>query len=338
MKDLPSELQSLDNLNTYRLHLGDAAFWAPWAREVCRRHGFGPAQVVRSGLQGTYPTMIVDDRWVVKFLGRLFEGGLEFETEQEVNHFLATGCPLPIPAVLTTGQLFPGAEWPWPYLVFEYVPGVSVGEVYEQVSWEDRVALAWQLGEVTRRLHDLPVLPGKILQPSWDSYLNLLRRQREKCAGAQRAWGALPAHMLEQIDSFLLPPEELIEWDVPPHLIHGDITRDNVLGQMTEGRWRTNAIIDWGDALVGSELYELVALHLDVFRCDKRLLRVYLDAYGLPLSLRPGFAIKATCTALLHLCNVFVVVSEPFPQARELATLDELAVRLWDVEEPGLGE
>ncbi len=338
MENLPSELQALDSLPSYRLHLGDAAFWAPWAREVCRRHGFGPAQVVRSGLQGTYPTMIVDDRWVVKFLGRLFEGGLEFETEREVNDFLAADSPVTVPALLATGQLFPAADWPWPYLVFEYVPGVSLSQLQEPLGWDGRVALAWQLGEMTRRLHDLPVPPGKILQPSWDGYLGLLRRQRERCKEAQRAWGALPAHMLEQIDHFLLPPEDLIEWDVPPHLIHGDIIRDHILGQVAEGRWQTNAIIDWGDALVGSELYELVALHLDAFQCDKRLLRVYLDAYGLPPSLHSDFAVKATCTALLHLCNVFVVVVESFPQARELATLEELAMRLWDVEEPGLGE
>jgi hygromycin-B 7''-O-kinase len=39
-------------------------------------------------------------------------------------------------------------------------------------------------------------------------------------------------------------------------------------------------LIDFGDAMVGDLHYELAALHLDLFDCDKRLLRQFLDHYG----------------------------------------------------------
>ncbi len=47
-------------------------------------------------------------------------------------------------------------------------------------------------------------------------------------------------------------------------------------------RWQTWALVDFSDARVGDLLYELVALHIDLFQLDTRLLRAFLEAYGSP--------------------------------------------------------
>ena len=337
----PSEnsLEQLNSLDGYRRYFMDASYWQPYVRRVYNRHAMTPCRTIRSGLPGTYPTFVVDERWVIKFFGRLFDGALAFETELQANQLLAPGCPIPIPALIASGYLFEDpSDWPWPYLIFEFMPGVSIGQVYEQVTFDDKLMLAQHLGQVTRRLHQVPITGTAVFQPTWDAYFNLLQEQCTHCRHTHRTWKTLPDHLIEQLDTFLLPPDALIDRGVTPHLIHADLTRDHILGQLDDGSWTTLGIIDFGDAMVGNVFYELIALHLDLFRCDKRLLSVYLDAYGFDEPSRPMLPTRAMSLALLHRFDVFVGLFESYPRAGEVSTLDQLAALLWDVNTPGLDD
>lgn len=330
-------LELLNTLDGYQRYFMDASCWEPHVRAVYERHVRIPCRTIRPGLPGTYPTFIVDDRWVVKFFGRLFDGSLAFETELAVDKLLSPGHPIPSPAIVASGCLFEDpSDWPWPYLIFEYIPGVSIGEVYERISYQDKLVLAQRLGEITRRLHEFPTTNTTLFQPTWDAYSRLLRDQRARCRTTHQEWNTLPDHLTEQIDAFLLPLDILVDWSATPHLIHADLTTDHILGRLENGHWTTLSIIDFGDAMIGDILYELIALHLDLFRCNKRLLSAYLDAYNLDEQHRHMLSAKAMSLALLHRFNVLVSVFESYPQAREVPTLDQLAALLWDVETPGL--
>ncbi len=334
---LMTSLERLDTLDGYRRHFADAGYWRLPVQEACRRHLQTPCRTIRSGVPGTCPTFIVDDRWVVKFFGRLFDGALAYETEREVSRLLSSERVVPTPALVACGQLLEGTSgWPWPYLIFECVPGFTIGEVYERLSFQDRLMLARNLGAMTRRLHELPVTSSVVFQPTWDAYVNLLREQRAHCQDTHRAWGTLPERMIDQIDTFLLPLEALVDCNAAPHLIHADLTRDHVLGRLNGGGWTTLGIIDFGDAMVGNVLYELIALHLDLFQCDKRLLSAYLDAYGLDEQFRRSLPAKAMSVALLHRFNVLEGIFDLCVRAHQIATLDQLAALLWDVDAPGL--
>lgn len=335
MSSLTDPLRALDHLDGYRRCFWDADFWRPLVETVCRRDLSIPCQTVRSGLPGTFPTFIVDERWVIKFFGRLFEGEASFAIEREVARLLANGS-IPAPALLAEGCLDPDADWPWPFLVFEFVPGVSIGEVYEQVARHDHLEIARLAGRIARQLHDLPLDGSSLFAADWSGYVALLNTQRAGCAARQRAWGTLPEHMVEQIDAFLAPVEDLIPRHSRPHLIHADMTADHILGRLQEGRWQTTGIIDFGDAMVGSLWYELAALHLDLFRGDKRLLAAFLEAYGLDPALRGVLARRAMSGALLHQFDVLKGIMERWPHARSLSTLDQLAAAVWDLDAPGL--
>ena len=108
-------------------------------------------------MPGTYPTFIVDDRWVVKLFGRLVAGGLAFDTEKQVNGLLAQDSAIPAPKIIACGTLFEDSDtWPWPYLIYEYIPGINISEVDDQVSFEDKLKLARYMDEITKGLHALP--------------------------------------------------------------------------------------------------------------------------------------------------------------------------------------
>lgn len=148
-----TDLDSLESLDGYRQHFMDENLWLPHVRAVCRRHDLLPCQLIRAGLPGTFPTFIVDDRWVVKFFGRLFDGQQAYETEYQVGRVLPSDLIIRAPAILYSGELLESeAIWIWPYLIFEYIDGTSIGEVYEQVSFEDKLELTRIIGKATRQI------------------------------------------------------------------------------------------------------------------------------------------------------------------------------------------
>lgn len=309
----------------------DLPIWEPHVRRVCQRHDLHPSKPIRPGLAGSYPTFIVAEHWVVKFFGQLYGGAESYQAELAANRVIASAPRIPTPALLATGELFADSTvWRWPYLIFTFVPGVSIGEVYAQIRWDDKLALARQFGEVTRQLHNLkiedsPFAKGQNQEP----YLKFLELQRSICVSNHQKWNSLPERLIAQIREYLLPPEEIVDFGLPPSLIHADITRDHILGQIQNGHWQTQALIDFGDAMIGDIFYELVALHLDVFQRNQNLLCAFLDSYGLSNHQKIDFPRKAMSIALLHQFNVFSGIQDWVAEIPD--SLDALAELLWSI-------
>ncbi len=331
----PAPLSALDEDAGYRRSFMDRDLWKPYLEFVCKRHFSSTISTLRPGLAGSYPTFIVNDRWVIKFFGVLFEGGPSFEVERIVNHLVAFDPYIPAPALLAEGCLFPEENvWSWPYLVFEYLPGLSLGQLTQQLPPEQRIPIARQVGVIVRRLHALPLPSQNTFPQGCTDYDAFIQMQYTGCKDLHRISADLPTHMVDQIESFLMPSSEFVQTAPKLVLIHADLTRDHLLGRVDGDRWITSGLIDFGDAMPGELAYELVALHLDLFGCDKRLLSAFLDSYGYPVSLRTGLFFRAMSAALLHRFPVFVTLKGSIPALQEVPTLQEFSSYLWDPDYP----
>jgi hygromycin-B 7''-O-kinase len=307
----------------------DGAFWQPYVERVCTGHGFS-CNGLRAGLAGTNPVFIVDDGgpgFVVKFFEtQLFGTRENFAVECEIYALLANSPVIPAPALLADGQLFPDGDWP--YIIISLIPGLSLGEVVAQVSAEDKRSLAIWLGQRLRRLHQLPIA-SPALQRSQTRFAQWLVAQHAACVTRQQQLGHLPNRLLSELDDYLLPVAHLFDTVEGPCLIHCDLNHDHLLGEFVAGHWRPTGIIDFGDARVGDRLYELVALHLGLFRTDKALLRLFLDSYGLDAGLQRQFVERAMAYTLLHEFDVLAEVADlDVCQVDHIATL---AKQLWEV-------
>jgi hygromycin-B 7''-O-kinase len=321
---MPS-LSDLEILDGYRRLFTDLDLWAPYARQVCQKHGLQPHETVRLGVPGTCPVFIIEEHWVIKFYGRLFDGAAAYAVEREAGRLVSRDPAIYTARLVASGELG-GPGWPWPYLVFDFIPGVSIGEVLDQLSFADRLRAASDLAEIVRRIHALPLEGSAVFPNSFDPYLDFLHQQRARCVENHRQWDSFPPHLLEQIEDFLPPLDTLIDRTRSPHLVHADLTRDHLMGRIENGRWQTLALIDFGDAMTGDLLYELAALHLDLFNADRRLLAAFLKGYGLDSQARAELPRKAMATALLHQFNVFFGLTA---EQKQLQTLQELADALW---------
>ena len=313
-------LARLETLDGYRQHFMDAALWRPCVTGVCRAHGW-TCERVRPGVAGTFPTFLVDEARVVKFFGPLFDGATCLKVEYEAAQRMAAVPEVPIARLLAEGTLAGTAGWG--YLVFEFVEGVSIGEVYAQVGFEDRLALARWLGGWMRRMHAVEVR-GETALPS----LGLERMSgwfSLRWPEDRQKW---PVRLAAGVREYLQENAAFIQ-SGDGCFIHADLTLDHVLGMLEDGRWTTRAVIDFGDAMRGNLYYELAALHLDLFDCDRRLLAAFLEGYGLDPD--PDFARKAMATTLLHQFDVYGHLFAWKPELGKARTLEELARWLWEV-------
>lgn len=324
----------------YGARFTDMAYWRPYVEEICRRHDL-PCAEVRGGLAGTFPVYIVDERHVVKLFGDLFEGMRAFAVELDVYRLLHGRPQIPLPTLLASGHLFtPDQPWSWPYTVARFVPGESLGEADDRLTNRDRLAVATYLGTTLRDLHRVALPDSGPLQRCWNGFARYLAARRAACLADHTAWaagpkGGLSPTLIAQIEAYLPPIEDLVDQSTEPCLVHADLNADHVLGMMDEGGWRTTALIDFGDARAGHPAYELPALHLGLFHCDKRLLRAFLAAYNWDLQPRVGFVRQAMCMTLLFPFGVGHLV-RAFPAAAQASGLDDLARLLYDPHSPGL--
>ena len=275
-------LDQLDQRDRYVDLFTDAVFFRPYVEEACHRHGLEPSDQVHVGVPGSCPVFIVAERWLVKFYGRLFGGERSFPVERAVAELLREHPVMPVPRLLGEGALDPpGAAWCWPYLIYEFIQGISYGEGFDQIRARRAgcgLPARWGAGFAPCTIFPFHAAAPfqRILALTW----RFLEAQRPGCVERHREWGTLPGRLLPEIDDYLLPTGALLLPGEQPHIIHADLTADHLLGRLEGGRWTSLAMIDFGDAVTGGLFYELAALQPGLLNGDRSLLEAFLDAYG----------------------------------------------------------
>jgi hygromycin-B 7''-O-kinase len=298
----------------YVARRGDVDFWRPYLVEILRRHDLvdGRQEPV-AGLGPTYPTFVYG-RVVVKLFGfrRWWRKG--FAAERAAHAALAADPAILAPRLLAGGQLFEDGDGPWPYLIAERMPGVPWHKA--RVTAGQRLAVAAELGRQVRRVQALR--PTAVARHEAWTELNVT-------AAAQQS--SLHPQLIAQIDGYLSAYGRPFD----PVFVNGDMMYRHIF--VEDGR--LSAIIDWGDAIVTDQHYELAKLHLDTFDGDKGLLRAFLEASHWPVA--EDFAHKALAHALYrqayglvqhHSMDVFYKLPDRFP-LQEFETLEQLAAVLF---------
>ncbi len=318
----------------YGAALTDIQVWRSLVDEVLARHHLRPEHGrMRMGTAGTFPAVLVDDQYVVKFFGPLFNGQETAAIECALYRLLATDPGVPAPSLIADGVLDPGNDGQWHYIVSSQLPGESYRIARERLSAENRRDVSRFVADVATNIHRLnPASDVDLaLAPDWKRWDTFLGSQIRFCTERHRAWGTLSSQRIEQIEPFLATMPSLLDHAEPPVVLHGDLTDDHILGEWYGDRWRPTGIIDFGDARTGDRIYELVALHIECFGGDKDLLRIFLDQYGINHARLRDIAHRAMSMTLLHEYNVLETAFILLPDAGEMTILDELATAIWDV-------
>ena len=194
---------------------------------------------------------LVNDAYLFRFPRRSLAVPL-LETECRLLPDLAAiGLPLAIPRPVRFGQ--PAGDYPWPFAGYPFIAGALAEEI-ERPDWE---ASARKAGRFLRMLHDYPVDRARALGAADDAIARLdyegrmaaLERNLAE-AEEKRLWqgrASVNALIAELRETAGLSEE-------PTVLVHGDLHVRNVL---LGGDGVLTAVVDWGDAHIGSPAVDL---------------------------------------------------------------------------------
>lgn len=303
------------SLQEFVSRLPDVDFWQPYVAEILERHGITDnVEEMVAGNGGTYPTFLYGDV-AVKLFGHTRQWRNSYAAECAAQAVIASDPEIAAPRVLADGQLYEDADDPWCYLVTSRMSGVAWE--YAELSFDQKLSIATDLGRQIRRVHALR--PSGIATHEYSAAPDVK-------AAAERS--SLPTHLVTQIDDYLagLGPFDRV-------FVHGDLMFRHVF--VDNGR--LTGIIDWGDAMVTDRHYEFAKMHLDLFNCNKVLLRAFLAASDWPMARdfstkAMGFALyrQAHGLAQHHTMDVFYMLPDLLP-LHQIRTLDELASELFAV-------
>ena len=319
--------------DAYERSLTDARFWAPYARAALRLSGLPDEGDVRTHYPTTHVAALVNDAYLVKLHYEDWFGEDCFQTEREA-YTLLSRAELPIPELLAEGALYDDG-WRWPFLAMTAMRGRSLRELNGELGPEDEDRVAGWLGHTLRELHAVPTKDGERI--SHEIYVDLIQIRQQRCHRDHELWGSLPAHLQPQVRDYVWDARKLIDPEKEATVfLHGDLHAANVFVDGEPGELGPTGIVDFNDAYEGDPHYDLVAIHAKAFDGDKRLLRTLLDAYGWG-ELGRAWPRRMMALTLAHDYDMIQPLVDRYPGSLgEVASLDELATLLWDLDAPGL--
>ncbi len=302
----------------------NVAQWTSAVREICRRHHL-PVQEVKAGYPGTNAVFVVDTSYVVKIYAPFCHE--DFDMECELYTLLGQHAHLPVPSLIAQGIL--EDQMSWPYIVMDFKPGLPIRVVRDRIPRRDLLRIAAELGTLVQRLHSVPVTQLTSLPHTPADWWKFVHRRAVEAADPVQWEGLLPPSMVAEIPDFLNSVLET-DKDVPLRLLNGDLTEDHLLLQRNHGTWRISALIDFGDALVGQQEYEWIALWFSGLRGDVESWLTFLEAYDPSITLNDDFFRRVMAFTFLHEFATdilaFIMKAWGYPQ---LTSLQELQAFLW---------
>lgn len=303
---------------------------------------------------GQNPAFLVNGKFVVKFFSEVYSSINQWEKEIDISKVLEkhnTNPAVQFPKTLASGFLYRSDDpllfqgvaedkhWRWPWTIQRYMRGHSLEQLWSNMKEMQRVEAARYIGTSLRIIHDIYPEGTKFLQYNepWGSFHDYIDFQYKNALLKEKKEGNLAAPLRRQIQYYLPShPRDLYRelMDKPPPFLHGDFNCTHLIGKFMEDMsYKPKGVIDFGDSLVGDPLYDLVTIHIDVFKCNKQYTLELMKSYGIDLWKREDFAYKMMCYTLLHREDPFRSIYEKHPEWKEIPTLFELESVLYRIDE-----
>lgn len=272
----------------------DVSVWQGLIDAICSREGISYRQL-HPASDNTNAVFLLDRAFAVKIYSPFWN---EYEFERTLLEALKSHDEIPTPELVTCGHISDADGTSWPYLITRYCPARSYSEIRQELTHDNAMALARQLGQIVRALHalDTSQLASAATERTWN---DVVFERRSAAVGELVAAGVLNPGIQDSLDMLL---DEVIA-DAPSGervVAHGDLGPDHVLCARTEGGWRIEALIDFGDAKIGVREYEWMPVWMGFCRRNPVLARGFLDGYDPGLLHDAAFPSRAVAWTLLH--------------------------------------
>ena len=289
---LSHHLPPIESWSDWTRAYNDVALWRPVVDAICASEGIRYRSIERPR-SNTNAVFILDRRLVIKIYSPFWS---EHDIEPKLIDVLTAEGAVSVPRIVASGRYEDRVTWQ--YLVIEHCPGLTLEALRPELSHEERMSIAAQVGAVTKTLHqtDVHKLEGANAGETWD---DLIDRRRHEVLPELIDRGLVTSNVTEVLAKIM---DDAIDEarSRPRVVVHGDLESDHVLLSRTDGEWRVTSIIDFGDAIVGVRDYEWMPLWLGLFDRNIDELRAFTESYDPTLLSDESFPRRLMAWTLLH--------------------------------------
>ena len=296
----------------------------PTIDAICEQEGIGYRRIETPHGSHTNAVFILDRSLVLKIYNPVWP---EFEMECRLIEVLSRNGAVPAPSIVASGQLLDRLSWS--YLIQEFSSGLTLEAIRPEITREDLLGIASEVGAVVRALllTDVRLFDDIDAGESWEALVD--RRRREALPELTGA-GVITPGVAEALADTL--DEAIAGSSQTPHVIvHGDLESDHVLLERSGGEWAVASIIDFGDAKVGLRDYEWMPLWFGLFDKDIGAMQEFLKAYDPVLMTDDELPRRMVAWTLLHDFGTNAVAEqiEKTDAPTPVGSIDVLQELLW---------
>jgi len=252
------------NAKDFELYFKDE-FWRFAAETICRRHALGFRELKRSE-HGENIIFFVDDAFIIKIYTPFRNG---FTREKAALRFASGKTSLPLPEILFEGEI-EGFD----YLVMTQLGGGTITRAdWLKLKTGDQIEIVSNLAAGLKELHSHN---ADEIDFDWQ---NFIAHQTETVLDRQKMSGA-SAEWLERLPQYLEENLPLLQPDIPPVFLHGDVHFGNLRLSETSGKWKISGLFDFADSLKGFCEYDFVAVGVLMIQGQGEIQREFFRAYG----------------------------------------------------------
>lgn len=201
---------------------------------------------------------LINDHYVFRFPRRAVAVSI-LETEYRVLPQIASLLPIAIPLPLWRG--LPAADFPWPFVGYEMMPGSTACGL--NLNNADRDKLTEPLASFLLALHRIPIssdlsacLPGDLLDRlKIERIAPIIEKNLRELADLKLLEGA---EQLVSLARAIAKELQNSPGDKQTLLVHGDLYSRHLL---LNGAHELTGIIDWGDLHQGDTAIDLALIH-----------------------------------------------------------------------------
>jgi hygromycin-B 7''-O-kinase len=311
---LPIVSRRADYIQLHR----DVITWLPAIHVICQRHGLSSDTLVRLD-DGTNVIFTDGENYIIKLFPPYWRR--EMQTERMVAEHVYDRLPIMTPHIVAHGELEG-----WPYLVMSRLKGIYLGDVWDNIEYENRLSIIGDLGKIVKNFHVLLTQEAAGGEASWRT---LIQRRLKECEHQQRKEG-VPEYFLQQIPAFLTKASPLFPQDFKPTMLCGDWHQHHLLVTEQRGRWKLCGLFDFDDAQIGFHEYDLASVGLFMTYGQSELLQTFLLEYGYASKdLNESLTRRLMAYSLLHRYRKLNWIQKELVRKPSIASLEELAQAIY---------
>lgn len=289
---LTYHLPPIETWSDWTVAYNDVSLWRPVIDAICASEGIRYRSIERPR-SNTNAVFILDRRLIVKIYSPFWS---EHDIESKLIEVLSSEGAVPVPKIVASGQFEDRVTWQ--YLIIDHCPGLTLEALRPELSREELVSIAAQIGSVTSALHETNIdrLEDADSGETWDDLIN---RRRQEVLPELIDRGLVTHNVTEALAETI---DDVIDDSMsrPRVVVHGDLESDHVLLSNADGEWRVNAIIDFGDARVVVRDYEWMPLWLGLFDRNVGEMRAFIESYDPALLSDEALSRRIIGWTLLH--------------------------------------